>query len=205
MSKIQKILIATGNRGKIAEIRVLLGTVPVDFHNLADFPDIAEVDETGSTFTENAELKAAGYAKATGLWSIADDSGLEIEALGGRPGVFSARYGGDHLNFPGKMKLVLDEMQDSGKPNRDARFVCVMSIADDKGRILSSAEGECRGRIASEPRGKGGFGYDPIFIPDGFERTFGELPDIVKAQISHRSRAAEKIMRYLLDFIGIPT
>jgi XTP/dITP diphosphohydrolase len=199
------ILIATGNPGKIAEIRTLFTKVPVRFRSLADYPHTIEVEETGSTFAENAELKAIGYARQTGLWALADDSGLEITALGGRPGVFSARYGGDYTSFSEKMKLVLGEMENSGHDDQSARFVCVMSLADDTGKSHLSAEGECRGRLASEPRGNGGFGYDPIFIPDGFDRTFGELPDAVKAKISHRSRAAEKIMRYLLDFIGILT
>lgn len=202
---ISPILIATGNSGKIAEIRGLFSGTPFKFRNLADFPDITEVEETCSTFTGNAELKAAGYARQTGIWSLADDSGLEIEALDSRPGVFSARYGGDGLSFSEKMRVVLNEMQNSPNTTRNARFVCVMSLADETGNILFSAEGECRGRIAFEPRGTGGFGYDPIFIPKGFEQTFGELPETVKAQISHRSRAAEKIKRYLLDFIGIST
>ncbi len=199
------ILIATGNPGKIAEIRDLFSTADLTFKGLADVPEVLEVDETGSTFTENAELKASGYARQTGLRSLADDSGLEIAALGGRPGVLSARYGGGDLTFPERMKMVLDEMAGSTDPNRVGRFVCVMSLADEHGRILHSARGECGGRIALEPRGSGGFGYDPIFIPDGFDSTFGELPDEVKSQISHRAKAANEIMRYLLDFIGVLT
>jgi XTP/dITP diphosphohydrolase len=199
------ILVATGNPGKVSEICCLFTGIRLDFRSLADFPDIVEVEETGSTFAKNAELKASGYAKQTGLWSLADDSGLEIEALGGRPGVLSARYGGYALSFPDKMRIVLDELENSSNPSRNARFVCAMALADETGRIRVAAEGECRGRIAPEPRGTGGFGYDPIFIPDGYDRTFGELPDAVKAQISHRARAAEKIMRYLLDFIGLST
>jgi XTP/dITP diphosphohydrolase len=199
------ILIATGNAGKLDEIRGILRDVPNPLQSLADFPQTSEVEETGSTFAENAGLKATGYARQTGLWSLADDSGLEIAALGGRPGVFSARYGGDALSFSAKMGIVLDELKHSPDRQRFARFVCAMVLADNAGNIRLSAEGECLGRIAFEPRGTGGFGYDPIFIPDGFDRTFGELPDTIKGKISHRARAAEKIMRYLLDFIGTLT
>jgi XTP/dITP diphosphohydrolase len=199
------ILIATGNPGKIAEIRDLLRGAPIAFQSLAEFPRAVEVEETGETFAENAEIKAADYAQQTGLWSLADDSGLEVAALDDRPGVFSARYGGRGLNFQQRMKIILDELERSQNPSRDARFVCAMAVADPIGNIRLAAEGECRGRIASEPRGHGGFGYDPIFIPEGFDQTFGELPDSVKAKISHRSRAAEKIKRYLLDFMGIST
>lgn len=197
------ILLATGNPGKITEMRSLFSSTPFSFKGFADLSEIAEVEETGSTFLDNACLKASGYAKQSGLWSLADDSGLEVDALDGRPGVLSARYGGDGLSFSEKMDIVLDELNTSGNPSRNARFVCVMSLADTAGSVVFSAEGECRGRIASRPRGTGGFGYDPIFIPDGFDQTFGELPDAVKAKISHRARAAEKIMRYLLDFIGV--
>lgn len=197
------IVIATGNGGKAREIREMLRSVPVPLRDLTDFPHIAEVPETGSTFVENARLKALGYAAATGLRSLADDSGLEVAALDGRPGVLSARYGGDGLGFAEKIELLLGEMAESGGGDRGARFVCSMVLADENGNVLTEAEGECRGTIAPLPRGSGGFGYDPIFIPEGYERTFAELPDAVKGEISHRARAAEKIMRYLLDFTGV--
>lgn len=199
------ILIATGNLGKIAEIRGLFQETPFDFRGLEDIAGIAEVEETGATFETNAGLKASGYAKQAGLWSLADDSGLEIEALDGRPGVFSARYGGERLNFAERMEIILRELEDAGDAARAARFVCVMALADEAGKVRFVAEGECRGRIAAGPRGTLGFGYDPIFLPEGFDRTFGELPGPVKAAVSHRARAATKIMRYLLDFIGTST
>ncbi|MGD9561461.1 MAG: RdgB/HAM1 family non-canonical purine NTP pyrophosphatase [Pyrinomonadaceae bacterium] len=199
------IVIATGNTDKIAEIRGLLTGVPFDLLGLNEFVDVEEIEETGCTFEKNAILKATGYASQTGLLALADDSGLEVNAIDGRPGVLSARYGGDGLNFSGKMSALLEEMKDSANPDRRARFVCSMVLADQTGRILFTAEGECRGIIAHVPQGNGGFGYDPIFIPDGFDRTFGQLPASVKARISHRAKAGKKILRYLLGFTGIST
>ena len=199
------ILIATGNRGKVRELTELLRPVPALFKCLADFPGVHEVEETGSTFHENAGLKASGYARQTGLWSIADDSGLEIKALNGAPGVLSARYGGESAGFPEKMKLVLAAMEKAADRGREARFVCSMVLADNDGRWVAEAEGECVGKIAYRPKGGEGFGYDPIFIPDGFDKTFGELSDQTKHKISHRARAAEKIIPYLLDFTGAST
>jgi XTP/dITP diphosphohydrolase len=193
-----EILIATKNIGKVEELRRLMRDVPVTLRYLPDFPDIPDVDETGTTFEQNAVLKAAEYARRTGLWAVADDSGLEVDALGGEPGVYSARYGGGDLSFDDRMALVLERLG-PGKP-RSARFVCSIALADESGEVLFSAEGICPGTIAESPRGSGGFGYDPIFVPDGFELTFGELPVAVKQQISHRARASAVLIRYLLHF-----
>ncbi|NOT47244.1 MAG: RdgB/HAM1 family non-canonical purine NTP pyrophosphatase [Acidobacteria bacterium] len=193
------ILIATGNPGKVRELSGLLGGIEIEFKCLADFPNVAEVPETGSTFAENARLKAVGYAFQTGIVSLADDSGLVVDALGGAPGVLSARYGGE-IGFDRKMEMLLAEMECAPDKIRSARFVCAMTIANENGEILAAAEGVCEGRIAEAPRGNGGFGYDPIFVPDGYNNTFGELNDAEKQQISHRARAAAKIMRYLLGF-----
>ncbi len=174
--------------------------LPLKFKYLGDFPKIEDVEESGSTFEENAVLKASEYARRTGMWAIADDSGLEIDALDGRPGVYSARYGGNGLSFIEKMHLVLSEMEKSANRSRRARFVSVIAVADETGRIRFTAEGTCAGEIAELPRGTGGFGYDPIFVPDGFTDTFGELSDDIKQQISHRRLACVQIMRYLLHF-----
>jgi XTP/dITP diphosphohydrolase len=201
----ETILIATGNTGKLRELAEIFRTVPVEWTSLDDFPNAAEVEETGATFEENARLKAAGYALRTGLWTLADDSGLEVEALGGAPGVVSARYGGSETSFPEKIRLLLNEVERSGSASRTARFVCSMAVSDSRGHILFAAEGECRGTLADEPRGERGFGYDPIFVPEGHRMTFGELPDETKRAISHRRRAADKIIRYLLGFTGVPT
>ena len=193
-----KILIATKNQGKVDELRGLMLDVPVDLVDLRDFRDVPDVAETGSTFEANAILKASEYARQTGLWAIADDSGLEVDALGGEPGVFSARYGGEDLSFEGKMALVLDRLD--GADSRAARFACSVALADAAGDVLFTAEGICPGTIAETPRGNGGFGYDPIFVPDGYDRTFGELTEAVKQQISHRARASAVLIRYLLHF-----
>lgn len=196
------LLIATGNAGKVRELSGLFGPTPIQFKNLIDFPNVTEVPETGSTFSENAGLKAVGYARQTGLPSLADDSGLVVDELGGAPGVLSARYGGD-VGFDRKMEMLLAELERTNDKNRTARFVCAMTIADDSGKIVAAVEATCEGRIAETPRGNGGFGYDPIFLPEGFDLTFGELDDAVKAEISHRARAAAKIMRYLLAFTAL--
>ena len=195
-----QLLIATSNIGKLVELRQMLSDSTIELKSLADFGSIIEVDETGATFQENARLKASGYALQTRLPTLADDSGLEVESLNGRPGILSARYGGD-VSFGEKMSLLLAEIDATGDVERRARFVCSIAIADGEGNIVSSTEGICSGRIASKPTGSGGFGYDPIFVPDGYNDTFGELSETIKRQIGHRGRAFSKIMPYLRDFM----
>ncbi len=199
----KKILIATNNPGKVIELRGFLSGMHFDLLNLDDFPGVSEVAETGMTFGENARLKASGYALETGLYALADDSGLEVAALGGRPGIFSARYGGEDTSYGEKMALLLAEINETGSADRSARFVCSIAVADPAGAILSVTEGVCGGRIALHPCGLGGFGYDPLFIPDGFDQTFGELPDAVKQKISHRRRAFEQIIPFLRHFNAV--
>ena len=195
-----KLLIATNNNGKVAELQDLLSDIPVQLISLADFMNIIEVEETGTSFAENAQLKASGYAKQTGNLALADDSGLEVDALDGRPGVLSARYGGESTGFAQKMAKLLDEIRLTGSADRQARFVCSIAIADAAGNILISANGVCEGRIGDSPRGSGGFGYDPLFIPVGYEQTFGELDLAIKQTISHRSRAFQQIIPFLRHF-----
>lgn len=195
-----KLLIATSNIGKLVELRQMLSKSSIELKSLADFNTIIEVDETGTTFEDNAKLKAIGYALQTRLPTLADDSGLEVESLHGRPGVLSARYGGD-ISFVEKMSLLLSEIDATGNFERRARFVCSIAIADAEGNIVISTEGVCNGRIASKLTGSGGFGYDPIFVPDGYNETFGELSGTIKSQIGHRGRAFTKILPYLHDFM----
>lgn len=178
----------------------MLAEFPIRVHSLSDFPDAVEVAETGDTFCENALLKARGYARQTALIALADDSGLEVACLDGRPGVLSARYGGDAMPFFEKMKKLLNEIAESGDTTRRARFVCSIVVAAPEGEILFRADGICDGRIADQPRGVGGFGYDPIFIPNGFDKTFGELSADVKREISHRGRAFSQIIPFLRDY-----
>jgi len=195
-----KILIATTNEGKIAEFRSLLSDERLEFIGLDAFSDIPDVEETGNTFAENAKLKAVSYSSYFGLHTLADDSGLEVEALNGRPGVFSARYGGVKIDYAAKIRLLLDEINAAEKRSRTASFVSHIVFASPDGDVLFEAEGVCEGSIALEPKGSNGFGYDPVFIPDGFDQTFGELSDDVKQKVSHRAHAIAKIMRYLRDF-----
>ena len=203
MHKPTELLIATHNAGKVRELASLLAGVPIRLKNLAGLDGICEIEETGSTFRENAEIKAAGYAMQSGVWSLADDSGLEVAALGAAPGVYSNRYAGEGASDAAKMRKILDQLAAVPDAARDARFVCAMSIADDTGKIVFTAEGSCPGTLANQPRGTNGFGYDPIFVPDGFDRTFGELSGDIKQQISHRARAIKEIIRYLHGFFDV--
>ena len=197
------IVLATGNPGKINELRELLRDIPFELKTLRDFENIREVEETGSTFHENAVIKACGFAQQTGHLSLADDSGLEIEALGGAPGVHSARFAGADAGYDAKNASLLGLLGESGDTERRARFVCVMALSDSSGRLIHTAAGICTGSVAHSPRGNKGFGYDPIFVPDGFDQTFGELGVEVKQRISHRARATELIIRYLLHFTDV--
>lgn len=198
-----QLLAATNNEGKIKELKELLADLPCELKGLNDFKNISEVEETGTTFEENAILKAKGYAKQTGIWSVADDSGLEIEALKGAPGVYSARYGGTDSGYDKKNEMILAEIAQTGSENRAAQFVCVMAISDENGEIKHLAKGICRGKVAFQSSGTNGFGFDPIFIPDGYENTFGELSNEIKQKISHRGAASAEIIRFLRDFIII--
>jgi XTP/dITP diphosphohydrolase len=191
----RQLLIATRNRGKLHEFRALLEKLPIDLCDLNAFPEIAAVAETGSTFVENAALKAIGYAGQAGMVTLADDSGLEVEALGGAPGVFSARYSGDGASDSERVEKLLSEL--SRVTNRAARFVSVVAISDSSGSILNVSRGVCNGSIARDPRGANGFGYDPIFVPQGFDQTFAELAAEVKNEISHRARAFDDTAKFL--------
>ena len=198
-----QLLIATKNNGKVAELEKLFANLPVKLRSLNDFTNISDVEETGETFAENAALKARAYAGQTASWTIADDSGLEVAALNGAPGVYSARYAGETATDRKNVEKLLCEVDQSGDPNRSARFVCAIAVADAYGEIKFTAQGFCAGKIVGEPRGANGFGYDPVFVPDGFVETFAELPAPVKQKISHRGRAAAKIIKYLRDFIAV--
>ena len=185
----RSLLLGTRNPGKVIEIVSILADPGWSFSSLAEFPNVAEAEENFTTFAENAIAKAQFYASATGLWALADDSGLEVAALGGAPGVFSARYAGAHATDADRRALLLSELAKTGDTARRARFVAVVAIARPDGDVLNISEGICEGTITQAPRGAGGFGYDPLFIPDGHEQTFAELPDTIKNQISHRARA----------------
>src|SRR5687767_2397015 len=175
-----KMLIATRNPGKVAEFRSLLSGSPFGLLGLNDFHETPYVAETGETFAENARLKAAAYASHCAVHTLADDSGLEVAVLGGRPGVLSARYAGESSGYDVKIPALLNEIERANSNDRTARFVAHIAFASPSGEILFEAEGVCEGSIAKAPVGTNGFGYDPVFIPEGFDETFGELDSEVK-------------------------
>lgn len=191
------LLVASGNPGKVKVLRGYLDGLPRELWLLTDFPDISEVAETGTTFEENAVLKARGYARASGLQTLADDSGLEVEALGQAPGVYSARYGGSGLSDRDRCELLLRNLADTGNAARCARFVCVVAVALPTGE-MELFRGERTGRIAEHMKGEYGFGYDPVFIPEGHARTYAEMEPEFKSGISHRQAAMAAVRAFLL-------
>ncbi len=190
-----KIVFATNNKNKLAEIRQILGGA-FEILSLADIGCDADIPETGTTLEENARIKAQYVHDRYGMGVFADDTGLEVEALGGAPGVYSARYaGGEGHDSEANMKKLLHELQ--GKDNRRARFRTVVAYIPEGHDGASLFEGVCPGEITAEKRGAEGFGYDPIFRPDGYEMTFAELGNGTKNKISHRAKAVEKFAAFL--------
>jgi len=188
------LLVATTNRGKLREIRRLLDGLPLRLVTLEDFPGLAEPEETGGTFAENARLKALYYSAAAGLPAVAEDSGLEIEALDNAPGVHSARWHGS--DYAVKFRAIYDLLAARGLRTSPARFVCALAFARD-GRIAYESRGVVEGEIAPEPRGSEGFGYDPIFYYPPYGRTLAEVDALQKAAVSHRGRAFEAFRDFL--------
>jgi XTP/dITP diphosphohydrolase len=193
----QSLLIGTQNEGKLEELRRLLDDLPLTLYGLTDFPDTETVPETGESFIENASLKAAGYARQTGLLTLADDSGLEVDALGGTPGILSARYAGEGASDADRTARLLAELSMIPAAERSARFVSAVAIANGQGQVLNVSVGTCEGQIDFAPHGSGGFGYDPVFIPSGYDKSFGELKSAIKNQISHRARALSGAREFL--------
>jgi len=180
------IVLATGNINKVHEIRSLLRNFPIEIKSLKDFGPLPSVVEDGNTFDENAYKKAFHYAKILGLPALADDSGLVVDALGGKPGVFSARYSGENAKDWDNCEKLLQEMK--GIKNRTARFMCVISLATPGGPALTW-EGKCEGKITEQRRGNSGFGYDPVFFYEPYQKTFAEISQEEKNKVSHRGRA----------------
>ena len=183
------LLLGTRNPGKVKEIIRILEDSGWSFSSLQEFENVEAPEESGETYADNAILKARFYAAATGLTALADDSGLEVEALAGAPGVLSARYAGKNASDADRRELLLSELVKTGDKERRARFVSVVAIAVPDGTVLKVSEGICHGTITFAPRGTGGFGYDPLFIPGGYHQTFAELPQELKNRVSHRGRA----------------
>jgi XTP/dITP diphosphohydrolase len=195
-----KILIGTTNPHKLQEVRDILHGLPVELITPDETSPLPEVVEDGRTFKENAVKKAVECARFTWEWTVADDSGLEVDALGGEPGVRSARYAGEDVSYENNNRKLLDALKDIPKERRTARFVCVIALARPEGLVFV-VEGECSGLISEEHRGEHGFGYDPVFYPAGHTKTFAELGPEIKNQISHRARALEKFREKLLALI----
>lgn len=194
-----ELVIGTGNPGKLREYQILLADAPVTVIGLKDVGlDSIDVEETGETFQQNAELKALAYAEASGEFVLADDSGLCVDALDGAPGVHSARYGGGGLDDAGRRHKLLSALDGVSPEERIAHFECVIAVADPRTLTCMVTHGICKGRIAHvEKDGPEGFGYDAIFIPDGYDRTFAQLPKEVKNRISHRGEAARQLIPIL--------
>jgi XTP/dITP diphosphohydrolase len=192
-----RLIIGTTNAGKGRELAELLAPHGFLVETLRDHPDAPEVVEDGDTFAANARKKAVEYARALGAWVLADDSGLEVEALGGRPGVYSARYAGEHATDESNNAKLLAELGDRPPAKRGARYYCHVAVADPRGEIRAESSDICTGRIAAAPAGTNGFGYDPLFEVVEFHRTFGQLGPRVKAALSHRARAMRAIVPQL--------
>ena len=190
-----KLLVATTNPGKLREIRGLMQGVPIELVALDAWPDVAAPAETGRTFEENARLKASYYASASRALTVAEDSGLEIDALGGAPGVESARFGGAGTSYPAKFALLYEALRARSADDSSARFVCALAVADGD-RIVFETRGTVEGRIAPSPRGGGGFGYDPIFFYPPFGCTLAEAGDR-KSEVSHRAKAFRALREWL--------
>jgi XTP/dITP diphosphohydrolase len=202
-----ELLVATSNPGKLSEIRDALHGLQIKVRQLDEFPSVSPVEEVGLTYQDNAILKALSYSKQTGLFALADDSGLEVDALGGGPGPLSARFGGAAISDSERTQKLLLTLTQRSDSERSSRFVCCVALAgwlSDEGQltqgdptVLAVTEGRCEGFIADRPRGSNGFGYDPVFIPTGYQSTFAELPSEVKNKISHRAKALASMREFL--------
>ena len=197
-----QLIVATRNAHKTREIEQIFGSA-LAVRDLTAHPEISEITESGTSFEENAKLKAIAVSRKLPGLVIADDSGLEVDALGGAPGVRSARYAGVNASDTERIDKLLSRVANVGAKSdqRRARFRCVLAVARD-GHVLATFEGVVDGKIAERPRGSHGFGYDPIFIPEGFEETFAELPEEVKNNISHRAKAVRKLQAELPTLFG---
>ena len=196
-----EVLLATGNAGKLRELREIAAGSPLTFRGLADFPNVPEAVEDGATFAENARLKALHYAAATGSYTLADDSGLEVDALGGAPGVHSARYAGEPRSDAANNRKLLEALAGVPPEQRTARFRCAMALAR-AGAVLCESNGTVEGRITDEPRGENGFGYDPLFLVPALGQTVAELSADRKHALSHRGQALRAMLPRIKEVLG---
>lgn len=198
---LQTLILGTHNQKKCGELRVLLEPLGLKLLSLAEVPGSIEVEETGSTFIENARLKASQQAVHLKQWTIGEDSGLCVPGLSGEPGVYSARYSDPGATDQRNNEKLLSELLARSPGNRSAYYVCTIALADPSGQIHIEAEGQCWGRILKEYRGSGGFGYDPLFEIPEYHQTFAELGGTVKSVLSHRARALQKFIQQLRRFL----
>ena len=195
-----RLLIATSNAKKLKELQELLSGLPIQCLGLCDFPDVVEVEETGLTFEENAQIKALGYAGQTGVLTLGEDSGICCDALKGAPGVFSARFCGESKNDDENNKKLLESLRNVPDEKRTAYYESAIALAES-GRLIGVVRGQVHGWITCELRGDGGFGYDPLFFYPPFQKTFGEVPIEMKHRVSHRSQALGKFRALLEDYL----
>ncbi len=200
-----RLVLATHNAHKVEEMWEMLKGLPVEPVGMDAYPDAPVPEETGVTFAENAAIKAISAAKATGQWALADDSGIAIDALGGRPGVYSARWAGPGSGAPEWIAKTIAELENVPDPERTARYICALALADPSGVVVATSEGTFEGLISDAPRGSGGFGYDPIFLVDGDSqnRTAAELPSEEKHALSHRGKAVGVLLPDLRKRLGV--
>lgn len=198
----RELVLGTRNAKKAGELRELLEPQGFRLITLADLPESIEVDETGGSFQENAQLKAIEQARHLGRWVLGEDSGLSVDALNGAPGIYSARFAGPTAKDPDNNALLLEKLSGIPDERRTAHYTCHMSLSDPDGKVWIDTEGYCCGRILRTPSGAGGFGYDPLFEIPEYHQTFGQLGPAVKSMLSHRARAARLLLRQLLSASG---
>lgn len=196
---IKELILASGNKGKISEFQTLLEELQIEVHSMKEYPEIGKIVEDGNSFQENALIKARTVCKATGKPALADDSGIMVDTLGGKPGIYSARYAGEPCDDRANNEKLLAEMADVPEEARGAQFYCAIALVMPDGRE-ALAEGICRGTILRELRGDGGFGYDPLFYVPELEKSFAELNMEEKNQISHRGKANRKAVQILREW-----
>jgi len=202
MSSSPFLILGTGNRKKARELVELLAPLGLQLKTLADYPAALSVDETGDSFAANATLKAVEQARHLNAWVLGEDSGIVVDALGGAPGIYSARYSGSQATDEENNQRLLHDLASVPIERRTAHYVCQMIVADPAGTVRAEAAAKCHGRIRFEPAGKAGFGYDPLFEIPEYHQTFGELGEGVKAVLSHRARAVEKLIPQLIELIA---
>lgn len=201
MSTKPLLVLGSSNRKKAIELAELFSPLGISLQTLADYQQALDVVEDGNTFAENAALKAVQQARHLDRWVLAEDSGLAVDALDGAPGIYSARYSGAGATDESNIGLLLEELDSVALEDRTAHYVCHMTLCDQSGQIRAESEAYCGGRIVFEPRGRNGFGYDPVFEVIEYHRTFGELSASVKACLSHRARSARRLIPSLAELV----